>query len=364
MSIRRIPAAATAALSAAAVCTGLASAASSSFLAPLTHVTSIGSTVPANGDINPYGIAWVKSSAGKLKAGEMLISNFNAKSNNQGTGTTLVELSTTGKLTQFAQITPQALSKVGGCPGGVGLTTALTILPGGWVVVGSLPTSNGKAATAQTGCLIVLSSNGTPVKALSGTRIAGPWDMTAVSHGSTSTLFVSNILGSPARGTKVLNDASIVRITLTTGATPKVTAETVIADKIPWRGDPTALVIGPTGLALGSDGSLYVANTLDNQIDEIPSAMTRTKAISGRGVVVSSGGHLKQPLGLTLAPNGDILTTNGGDGNVVETTDAGKQVAVVTADTKTGAGSLFGLVVADGWIYYVDDGDNTVKELS
>ena len=49
---------------------------------------------------------------------------------------------------------------------------------------------------------------------------------------------------------------------------------------------------------------------------------------------------------MVLAPNGNIITTNGGDGNMVETTPAGKQVAVQTADTKTGAGSLFGLVVA------------------
>src|SRR5262249_32763432 len=38
------------------------------------------STVPSNGDLNPYGLAFVPSdfgSEGKLKAGEMLISNFN-----------------------------------------------------------------------------------------------------------------------------------------------------------------------------------------------------------------------------------------------------------------------------------------------
>jgi hypothetical protein len=35
----------------------------------------------------------------------------------------------------------------------------------------------------------------------------------------------------------------------------------------------------------------------------------------------------------------------------------------VTADKKTGAGSLFGLVVNPGGnsVYYVDDGDNTLR---
>jgi hypothetical protein len=78
---------------------------------------------------------------------------------------------------------------------------------------------------------------------------------------------------------------------------------------------------------------------------------------------VSRGLHLKQPLGLALAPNGDILTTNAGDGNVVETTPAGKQAAIRPLDTKTGAGSLFGLTLAGNQIYYVDDGNNTVRVL-
>ncbi len=93
--------------------------------------------------------------------------------------------------------------------------------------------------------------------------------------------------------------------------------------------------------------------------------MTRTTPAEKGGTVLTEGGHLKEPLGLALAPNGNIITTNGGDGNMVETTPAGKQVATKTADTKTGAGSLFGLVVAPGGkgIYFVDDGDNTLRLL-
>ena len=66
---------------------------------------------------------------------------------------------------------------------------------------------------------------------------------------------------------------------------------------------------------------------------------------------------------MVLAPNGNIITSNGGDGNMVETTPAGQQVAVQTADKKTGAGSLFGLVIAPEGkgIYFVDDGENTLN---
>jgi hypothetical protein len=138
--------------------------ATAAFIAPLRTFSAVASTVPANGDVNPYGIAFVPSSVGKLEAGQMLVSNFNAKEgakqSGQGTGTTIVQVSTTGKVSPFATI--DAATLPGPCPGGVGLTTALNILPGGYVVVGSLPTSDGKSATAQYGCLIVLNSEGKP----------------------------------------------------------------------------------------------------------------------------------------------------------------------------------------------------------
>jgi hypothetical protein len=82
--------------------------------------------------------------------------------------------------------------------------------------------------------------------------------------------------------------------------------------------------------------------------------------------VVSTGGHLNGPLGLAIAPNGDILSTNGGDGNLVETSPGGAQVAVQQADTTgIGGGTLFGLAVVPGVpaIYFVNDGNNTLNLL-
>ena len=335
------------------------------FLAPLTSVSTVTSTVPANGDLNPYGIAVVPSSIGKLHAGELLVSNFNDKANNRGTGTTIVQLTPGGKASLFARITARSLP--GDCPGGVGLTTALTVVPGGYVIVGSLPTTNGKSATASFGCLIVLDSDGRPAGTITGREIQGPWDMTSVTRGSTTTLFVSMVLnGGAAKGVHTIDNSTVLRIRLSSAGDypPKVLDEQVIADAIPWRDDPTALVIGPTGMALGGNGSLYVADTLvDNRIAAIPHAMTRTTPAPDGGSTVSEGDHLKQPLGLALAPNGDVLTTNAGDGNIVETAPSGQQLLTRTADEKTGAGSLFRMVVAASSIYYVDDGDNTLKLL-
>jgi hypothetical protein len=353
---------ASAAVSAGAVAQGT----TKPFLTSLHTIRTIASTVPSNGDVNPYGVALVQHSAGSLVAGDYLVSNFNAKSNNQGTGTTIVQITPAGKQSVFAALSAKTLP--GSCPGGVGLTTALGILPGGYVVVGSLPTTNGQSATAKAGCLIVLNSGGKAVKTIAGPKIAGPWDMATVTHGSTSTLFVSNALNGGAKaGVHVIDNSTVVRINLrTTGGMPTVMSQQVVASRIPWRDDKAALVIGPTGLALAGNGTLYVADTLENRIIAIPNAMTRNTALPDAGITVSAGGHLKQPLGLELAPNGDILTTNAGDGNIVETTTAGHQVAVSAGDAKSGAGSLFGLLIAPGGkgIIYVDDGLNTLRSLN
>ncbi len=183
-----------------------------------------------------------------------------------------------------------------------------------------------------------------------------------------TTLFLSTVLnGGATQGVHTIKNSTVLRIRLQTapGQPPKVTGQQVIANGIPWRDDPAALVIGPTGVALAANGTLYLADTLSNRIAAIPDAMTRTTSAADGGTTVSVAGKLKQPLGPTLAPNCDILTTNAGDGNIVETTPAGRQLTTQTADSKTGAGSLFGLVLnaAGNGIYYVDDGDNTLKLL-
>jgi hypothetical protein len=57
---------------------------------------------------------------------------------------------------------------------------------------------------------------------------------------------------------------------------------------------------------------------------------------------------------------------NGGDGNIVETTPGGRQVAFKTIDNNMGgAGDLFGLAVKPGAdaVYFVDDfgSDNNLQ---
>ena len=63
------------------------------------------STVPANGDVNPYGVAFVprnfSTGTGPLHAGDILVANFNNNQNLQGTGTTIVDISKSGAQSLF-----------------------------------------------------------------------------------------------------------------------------------------------------------------------------------------------------------------------------------------------------------------------
>ncbi|HLJ07541.1 MAG TPA: hypothetical protein VKX24_03335 [Acidimicrobiia bacterium] len=340
------------------------------FTASLNLVQTLASTVPKNGDVNPYGIAVVPASKGDLTAGDVLVSNFNAKSNRQGTGTTIVEISPGGKVKLFARLAPA--SPAGACPGGVGLTTALVALRSGYVVAGSLPSANGHSATMHAGCLLILDSVGHLVTTIAGSPINGPWDMTALDRGSSALLFVTNVLnGTVASSPNTVDQGTVVRLDLSTpaGGTPSVESETIIGTGFPERTDPGALVVGPTGVAIGSQGTLYVANSAANRITAISGAVARTSP--SRGTTLASGGWIDDPLGLAIAPGGDILTTNGADGNLVETTPAGNQVAVKMLDTipvppgPNGNGTLFGLILAPRGtgVYFVDDGGNDLNLL-
>jgi hypothetical protein len=339
-----------------------------SFIGQFSKITNIASTVPANGDVNPYGIVVVQKSQGKLHRGDILVSNFNNKANLQGTGTTIVEISPGGRLTQFARITRAKLT--GPCPGGIGLTTALAVLPGGWVVVGSTPSKNGMATTAKAGCLIVLDSQGTVRETISGGRINGPWDMTAFSAGGFSDLFVTNVLnGNVAGTTAVVHKGTVLRLRLRVFANrpPRLVSVTTIGSGFFEQASSTAFVIGPTGVGLGRGGTLYVADTGENRIIAIPRAVTRMTS-AGTGAVVTSGRFLNAPLGLAIAPNGNVLTVNGGNGRIVETSPDGAQVAhrfLDTSGSPPGSGALFGLAVAmhGSGVWFVDDAANTLRLL-
>jgi hypothetical protein len=347
-----------------------ASAATGSFAGPLGHVSVVASTVPANGDVNPYGVAVIPETRGNLIEGDLLVSNFNnaptaaAAGGEQGRGTTLVEISPGGHQRLFATIPASSI------PGGVGLTTALAVLRSGWVIVGSLPTADGTSATMKPGDLIVLDAAGHVREVITGHGINGPWDATALDLGPVADLFVSNVLtgitnGQPATTT----NGDVVRLTLClTGGMPRLISSRVIANGMSVHTDPAALIVGPTGVALGPDGSLFVADAVNSRIARIPDAIFRTTPFNAgaAAATVFAGSPLNGPLGLALAPNGNLLTVNGGDNNLVELTRGGTVAAVRDIDTADPpGGALFGLAATayPRAVYFVNDDTNTLNVL-
>jgi hypothetical protein len=361
---------------AAAFCLALtavtpAKADSDAFLSTIKKDKLVTSTVPENGDQNPYALMVAPASVGSIEKNDVLVGNFNNTKNFQGMGTTIVSYRpSTGNLTTFATI-PATLA---GCPGGVGLTTAMAVLKSGWVIIGSGPSTDGTTKTLGQGCLIVLDSAGKVAGTITDPLINDPWgNMAVIDNGDSAKLFISNVgfdIGTSGAPT-VQNKANVIRLDLSIpkGKPPVVESKTVIADGLPSQADASVFLIGPTGLVLGKKGELYVSDAIGNQVVSIADAATRTSS-AGTGTTVTKGGFLNRPLALTSAPNGNLLVVNGLDGYVVEVDPAsGKQVAKKLIDgdqaqTPPGSGDLFGIAMnPDGKsFYYVEDDVNTLVE--
>lgn len=349
---------------------GLAAPVPESFLENLHQNTIMTSTVPDNGDQNPYAIVVAPVSSGKIQKDDILVDNFNDKNNLQGLGTTIVAYNPSSKKMSLFASVPRDLA---GCPGGVGLTTAMTMLKSGWVIVGSLPSSDGTTASKGQGCLIVLDTNGNVAGTITSPNINGPWgNMALTDNGSTATLFVSNTgfgVGAPADKTPVVRQANVLRIELSMpdGKPPMVMSETVIANGFGEQADKGVFIIGPTGLALGQNGVVYVSDAIGNRIASVSNAATRTDS-AGTGQDVTKDGLLQRPLALCMAPNGHLLVTNALNGQVVEVDPkSGKQLYAQWVDNDKaqqppGSGDLFGIAMAPSGngFYYVEDDVNTL----
>jgi DNA-binding beta-propeller fold protein YncE len=257
----------------------------------------------------------------------------------------------------------------------------MTMLKSGWIIVGSLPSTDGTTRTKSDGCLLVIDPNGQPVAAWTGPNINGPWgNMATIDHGTTATLFVSmsglDVPGpdvKDARGYPIIvKKATILRIDLDipAGQPPKIKNQTVIAQGFGQRADRDSFLIGPTGLAMSPDGkTLFASDALENQIVAIDDAPTRTTS-AGTGRTITKDGLLRRPLSLGVAPNGHLLTCNGVNGQIVEIDPAaGKQlyaqwIDADQAQSPPGNGDLFGFAMTpDGkGFYYVEDDVNALVE--
>lgn len=312
------------------------------------------STVPANGDENPYGVAFVRDNfltgSGPLHHGDILVSNFNNSANLQGTGTTIVQVPKSGSPTVFFQ------GKTG-----LGLSTALGTLQYGFVVVGNAPSTNGMASTAGPGSLLVINNHGKLIQTIANAWIQSPWDMALVDHGDTAMAFVTNAL----TGTVSRLDFSVNSTGL------KLLSAMTIASGYVHRGDPVTFFVAPTGLVFDERlDKLYVASTGDNAVFEIRDASKRTTNDGLGTVIYQDNVHLHGALALAEAPNGHLLVTNNDGINpdptqpseIVEFTKEGDFVKEISVDPAPGG--AFGLAVnalGDQAIFAaVDDNTNSL----
>lgn len=313
------------------------------------------STIPPNGDLNPYGVATVPQrfpAGATVNPGDILVSNFNNSSNLQGTGTTIVRIQASGPAAVFFQ---------GTAP--LGLTTALNVLQAGFVLVGNFPSPDlsGNCATAQAGSILVINKRGKQVGSIVDPSINGPWDSTLFDQGSTAKLFVANGL-----------NGTIVRLDLAIGSNGvSLTKATHIASGYGNHCDPVTFVDAPTGLVYdpGTD-VLFVASTVDNAVFAVSDAGTRS-GDGGMGTIVYQDPvHLHGALAMVMAPNGHLIVSNNDAINpdpnqpseIVEFTTEGTFVRQLSVDQNPGGSfglNLTAFVAAR--FAFVDDNVNALS---
>jgi hypothetical protein len=317
------------------------------------------STVPSNGDVNPYGVAFAPANlpAGAgLQAGDILVTNFNNVENLQGTGTTITRITKGGQKSTFFTASSQFR----------GLSAAICILSDGLVFVGNLPTADGTAATVQAGSILVLNRAGTFLGTFGTTSLVqGPWGMAVHDVGNgvsgAAQVWFSNVL-----------NGTVVRFNVNYNASSVSASQQVLATGFNHRADPAALELGPSGLAYNAaQDKLYVASSIDNAIYEIPTAAASNSEVTP-SLFISDPTHLHGPLDLAFLPNGNLLVANSDGSNVdpnqpseiVEYTAAGVFISQMSVDPNNGG--AFGLAVNNiGWgtftLAAVDDNSNTLN---
>jgi hypothetical protein len=294
------------------------------------------STVPPNGDVNPYGVAFVPIGfpGGLLNAGDVLVSNFNNSQNLQGTGTTIVRVPEQGPVSVFFTANPSQQ----------GLSTALAVIREGLVIVGNFPSTDGTCATAGNGNLLVINSLGQQVQTITDPNyINGPWDMAVYDFGGGRIdAFIANGLsGAITRFDLMISNGALT-----------VQSKTTIASGYLFQCDPVTFVDAPTGLVYDPKRDiLYVASTVDNTVFAVSEASQRNNNGGTGQIIYRDQAHLHGALGLAAAPNSDLLVSNNdainGDPNqpseIVEFTLTGRFVKQLSMDPAQGGS--FGLNV-------------------
>ncbi len=331
------------------------------------HEMAVGSTVATNGDTNPYGVAVVPLTSGKLVKGDVLVANFNNSAGTAGAGTTIVEINpTTGQQTLFYHGTTTLVGPV-----------AIAINPTADIVwVGDYGPANasgvydGAAANIDviqpTGKLLATYNNTSTGMGI----FNGVWGQAFVDvngHGS----FVWTNAGD---GTTGSGGGAVWQVNPKAGVSgqPLESSYTLLSSGLGYNntaGTTAATAAGPQGTVYDPNNStLYVTNDYNNTID----AITGIGSASGpMTATLVSGGALNTPQGIAINPaNGDLLVVNGaGNNDLLEYTPTGQLVASRDLLPNQAPGALFGVAATmtgpgQMAIYFGDDDNNMLYQLT
>ncbi|HVM65129.1 MAG TPA: hypothetical protein VMU14_09735 [Acidimicrobiales bacterium] len=322
---------------------------------------AVASLVAPNGDRDPFGIAVVPITAGKLTAGNLLVDEFSDTNGTVGAGTTVLQVNpTTGSTSVFFQGGPVA------GPVGIAINPAND---GVWI--GDYGSAGGGTAAndlliSATGQLKATYTDATTGSAAS---FVGVWGQGVSSTNGTISFYYGNA-GNATTGT---GGGDVWR--LTPHPTGPVNGQPVNATyaqiatgqaETPSGGN-AATAAGPQGFAYAPDGTLYETNDADNTLYAIPDAATATSPVTAR--VVYRGHALQSPENVVIDPtDGNLLVANANDNCLVEITPNGKVVASMNLARHQPAGALFGLATGtdaagNSVLYYSNSDTNTLHEV-
>jgi hypothetical protein len=320
-------------------------AAGNSPVLPLQVPSSVSTPTPEG---NPYGLTMVPSGFSKggiIAPGDLLVSNFNNSAGQQGLGTTIDFISPkSGATGLFFQVSGSQTT---------GFTNALGVTKKGFIFAGTVLTTDGTDGTAAPGDLYILDKGGNVVQTIAaGTNlINGPWGLAINDKGNSAQVFVSNVF-----------DGTVTRLDLSfKGSGVTINKSTTIASGYTFALSTGAIVVGPAGLSYDKKKDvLYVSAENDNKIFAVSGASKLT-ASGGSGTMIFSDPALNGPLGLVMAPNGDLITVNADALNgspaipsdVIEFTTGGTLVRQFSIDPNPGSG--FAILSLQNEFAYVDD---------
>jgi hypothetical protein len=329
-------------------------AAGGSVLKQLSKQTVIGSTIdPKFGQLNPYGLDLARSTSGKITTGDLVVCNFNAKSNVQGTGFTVVALHPApGSKPTLVYASKKVLE---GC-------NAIALSPSGDFIWAADWTANDNPIVAPNGKLVMN---------IKGKFLDHPF---------------GQAFAAPMKGDAAFYESNAGNGTLVRFDVVKSTVQ-VIAKGFPVNHGMPGSILAPSGLNYDAKiDTLYVIDGTNNAvyaISNVTKVAEKGIALDAEGIhfsgpdsksirVVFKGKPLNGPISSALLFNGNLIIGNTLDPNgknlLIELTPAGKLLDVRNVD-KGAAGSLFGIVAtgtsaADTKIYFNDDNNNNLQVLS